>query len=128
MTNAAHASHWLEDLAGTDLLDESNVGLEKVVSGKLSAFHPTHIVKDTVLDFSLEVIDAVEVQFHRVPGAIAMSDHRHSRANRRFDAELFLQLPPQRRPESFLGLNLAAGELPLERHGLLRCALADQDL
>ena len=42
------------------------------------------------------------------------------------DAELFIELACQRLLRAFAGLDLAAGKLPLQGHGLVGPALADQ--
>ncbi len=44
------------------------------------------------------------------------------------DADLLMQFADQGRFRPLAGLDLAAGKLPLERHGLIGAALADEDL
>ena len=44
------------------------------------------------------------------------------------DAELFVELAGEGLLGGFAGLDLAAGELPFEAHGLIGAALADEDL
>ena len=72
--------------------------------------------------------DLVEVELNRVAAAIRVPDHRNPRADGRRDAQFFFQLPAQRVLEFLIGLDLSAGKFPLEGHGLVSGALADQDL
>ncbi len=57
MTKAKFRS---EDFAGSEILHELQVGLEKVEGGEFLALGPLHIAKDAVFDFAFEFMDGVE--------------------------------------------------------------------
>jgi hypothetical protein len=59
--------------------------------------------------------------------AIAMANLSDTAANDGLDAEFLMKFADEGLLGGFAGLDLAAGELPFETHGLVGAALADED-
>src|ERR1051326_1180234 len=85
-------------------------------------------MKDAVLKLALKFINTIKVEFYRISIAVGVLNHCNPFSDFSPDAELFIQLALQRRPQLFFRFHLAAGKFPLQRHGLALRPLADQDL
>ncbi len=75
----------------------------------------------------VKVVDDEELKVDGAAVAIAMADLRDPAADDGRDAELLFELADEGMLGGLAGLDLAAGELPFEAHGLVRAALADED-
>ena len=84
-------------------------------------------VEDAVVEFAGEVADGEELQVDGAAVAIAVADLGDAGADDGGDAEFFVEFAGEGLLGGFAEFDLAAGELPLEAHGLVGTALADQD-
>ena len=75
----------------------------------------------------LERRDGEKLDFNFAAVAIGVADGGDGVADDGVDAELFGELAGEGFFGSLAGFNFAAGELPLEAHGLIGTALADED-
>lgn len=72
-------------------------------------------------------MDGEELEVDGASVAVGMMDAGDERADFCMDAQLFVEFARESLLRGFSGLDLAAGELPFEGHGLLRAALADEN-
>ncbi len=107
--------------------DEIAVGGEEVVLRQLFEPDPAQVIEDAVFQLACELIDGEELQIDGAAVAIVVADLRDAAADGGGDAELFIELAGEGDLGAFAGLDFAAGTLPLERHGLIGAALADED-
>ena len=84
--------------------------------------------EDAVLNLSLILADDVEAEFDHSAIGILVLNPCDLIADRGDDPELFFQFAAQRVARLLTLFDLSAGELPLERHGLVSRALANQEL
>jgi len=117
----------LEEFAGGETADEFLVGIEEVEGGEAGALDPPYVAKDAVLQFILEAVNGVEMQVDGVAVGVGMEDASDLGADFGEDAELFFQFAAQGLRRRFSGLDLAAGEFPLERERLVLSALTAED-
>jgi hypothetical protein len=73
-------------------------------------------------------VDGEELDLDGAAVAVGVPDGRDVGADDGCNAEFLAEFAGQSLFGAFAGLDLAAGELPLERHGLIGAALADEDL
>ena len=118
----------LKEFAGGEVADQAAVGGEEIVFGELFEFHPLELLEDLVFEFALEGRNSEELKVDRSAMAIVVADVCDARADGGKDAEFFLEFPGERLFRAFAVLDFTAGELPLEGHGLIGPALANQDL
>jgi hypothetical protein len=118
----------LEEFAFGQVLNEGEVGGEEVVVREAGDGAPEHLVEDVVDHLLIEVGDGEELDFDGAAVAVGVTDGGDEWANGGSDAELFAEFALQGLLGGLTGLDFAAGELPLEAHGLLGTALADEDL
>lgn len=118
----------LEQLACRQILDESTVRSEEVVTGQVAQLTPAQIVEDVVGHFAFILMNGEELQIDRTAVAIGMPHMSHRRANHRFDPQFLFKLADQGLFRAFSRLHFASGKFPLEGHGLIGTALADQYL
>src|SRR5215470_12609959 len=109
----------LKNPARTDLPDKRDIRLKKIIALEFRPSDPTHVMENAVFQLPLKFIDTIKVQLDGVPVAIRVTNDRNSRSDRGRDAQLFIQLTLQRRPQLFPRLDLTAGKFPLERHKLV---------
>ncbi len=120
----------LEELAVGEVADEGVVGGEEVVVGETDDGAPEHLLEDGdfVGGLAAVVADEEEFDFDGAAVAVGVADGGDAVADGGVDAELFGELAGEGFDGGFAGLNFATGELPLEAHGLIGAALADEDL
>src|SRR5262249_9815428 len=124
----------------SQISDQTNIGFQKVVARHFGLAHPAHVAEDAILDLASELLHQIELQLYgswrpvvswlfvrwgRV--VVVVPDGGDLAPDRRPNTQLFFQLALQSLLRFFARLDLAAGKLPLERHGLMPGALADQD-
>lgn len=117
----------LEQLASCEIADETTVCGQKIVLGKFLEFDPFELVEDFVLKVALELWNSEELQIDSAAMAVVVANVGDVRADGGSDAEFFLKFALERLLRAFAGFDFAAGELPLEGHGLIRTPLADQN-
>ena len=117
----------LEEFAVGEVADEGEVGGEEVVGGEGGEGGPEHLLEDAVDGLALEVADEEEFDFDGAAVAVGVVDGGDAWADGGSDVELFVELASEGLFGGFAGLDFAAGELPLEAHGLAGAALADED-
>ena len=83
---------------------------------------------DVVGDFAAELMDGEELQIDGATMAIIMANAGDTGADGSLDAQFFVQFAGQGLLRALAGLDLAAGKLPHQGHGLIGTALADEDL
>ncbi len=118
----------LEQLAFGEVADKAEVGGEEVEGGQGGERSPVHGVEDAVGELAGELSYGEELQVDGAAVAVAVADLGDARADGGGDAELFFEFAGEGLFGGFAGLDLAAGKLPLEAHGLVGAALADEDL
>jgi hypothetical protein len=116
----------LKQLARGQIPDQPPVGREKFVLGKFFELDPFELMEDFVLEFAFEGRHGEELQIDGAPMAVIMSNVGYARTDSGANAELFLQFTDQCLLGTFAWFNLPAGKLPLQRHGLVGAALADE--
>lgn len=117
----------LEELALGEVADEVEVGGEEVEGGELAERGPLEGVEDVVIEIAGEGVDDEELQVDGAAVAVAVADLGDAAVDDSLDAELLVELAGEGLLGGLSGLDLAAGELPFEAHGLVRAALADED-
>ncbi len=115
-----------EELSCGEVADKATVSGEKIIVGQLLEGYPAEIAEDAIFDLAVEGVDGEKLNVHRAAVSIVVSNVSDQRADDGLDAQLLIQLSSQGCFGSFAGLDLSAGKLPLEGHGLLRAALADE--
>ncbi len=118
----------LEEFAVGEVADEGQVGGEEVEVGEAGDGGPLHLLEDAVGELAVVVEDGEELDFDGAAVAVVVADGGDAGADGGVDAELFVELAGEGLLGGFAGFDLAAGELPLEGHGLVGAALADEDL
>jgi hypothetical protein len=118
---------WLEEFAFSQVADESAVGGEEVVTGQVFERDPAEVVEDTVGDFAVEGADGEELEVDGSSVAIGVADANDVGTDLGADAELLVELAGEGLLRGLAGLYFSAGELPLERHGLVGASLTDKD-
>src|SRR5260370_589334 len=104
------------------------IGFEKIVRGQLRSLRPAQITKNSVFDFAGIFVHVKKAQFHGTAVRIFVADARDFISDDRLDSKFFIQFAAQRVPGLLAFFNLSSRELPLERHGLVASALADEYL
>jgi hypothetical protein len=127
LPNACQAGR-LQQLAVGEVADKGEVGGEEVVFGKFGERAPEHLLEDAVVELALEVADEEELDLDGTAVAVGVVNDGDALADGGIDAELFLKFADEGLLGGFAGFDLAAGELPLEAHGLIGAALADKEL
>src|SRR4029453_6195783 len=117
---------WLDDLSVCQIAHEWQIGFEKVEGGKLKPLCPSHFTEDAVFNFALISQNREKSEFHGAATFVFVSKASDFVANGRDNPKLFLNLTTQRIPPLFTFFDLAAGELPLQRHRLMARALANK--
>ena len=84
-------------------------------------------VEDAVIEFAGEVADGEELKVDGAAVAVAVAQLGDARADDGGDAEFFVEFAAEGLLGGFAGFDLSAGELPLETHGLVGPALANQN-
>ncbi len=74
------------------------------------------------------VVDGKKLEIHRAAAAVGVAGVGDERSDVSIDAELFVELAGECLFGSLSRLDLPAGELPFEGHGLVGTPLTDQDL
>ncbi len=87
---------------------------------------PAEVVEDPIGELALEAVDGEELQIDRAAVAVVVSDMSDADADGSADAEFFVELAAEGFFRGLARFDFAAGELPLEAHGLIRTALADE--
>jgi hypothetical protein len=118
----------LEKLALRQIFDQTAIGNQEVVRGKLLKLDPANVFEDLIFNLALELVDRKELQVYRTAVSIVVPDTGDALADFGGDAELFIEFAGQGFFRTLAGLDLAAGKLPLQGHRLVWAALADQDL
>jgi hypothetical protein len=116
----------LEKFAGGEVADQAAVGGQEVVPGKFFELDPFELVEDLVLEFALERGDGEELQVDCAAVAVVVANVGDARADGGANSEFFLKLPREGLLRSFALFDFAAGELPLQCHGLIGAPLTDQ--
>jgi len=128
MAGGATAGTPLQQLPGGQVADQVAVGGKEIVAGQVVEPDPANLLIDVVDDFARELVHREELQIDSAAVTVVMADSGDARANGGGYAELLVQLAGKGLLGTFTGLDLAAGKLPLQRHGLFRTALTDQHL
>ena len=125
----AQVGFWreLEELAVGEVADEGEVGGQEVEVGKRGEGTPLHFCEDAVLEFAGEFEDAKELDFDGAAVAVSVAEGGDAVGDDGFDAKFFVEFAGEGEFGGFAKLDFAAGELPLEAHGLVGAALADED-
>ena len=116
----------VQQLAFGEVADQAEVGGEEVVGGQRAQRSPADFVEDAVVDFAGELADHEELKVDGAAVAIAMAYLRDPGADDSRNAEFLVELAREGLLGGFAGFNLAAGKFPLQAHGLVRPALADE--
>jgi hypothetical protein len=111
-----------------EITDKAVVGGEEVVGSKGGEWRPLDVVEDTVVQVAVELIHDEELQVDGSAVAVLMADAGDAAANGGGDAKLLVKLADEGLFVGLASLNLAPRELPLQAHGLVGTALADQHL
>ena len=109
----------LEEFAVGEVADEVEVGGEEVVGRGGWRRGPEHVLEDAVDELAAELADEEELDFDGAAVAVGVADGGDAVADGGGDAELFVELAGEGLFGGFAGFDLAAGELPLEAHGLV---------
>ena len=117
----------LEQFAGGEVADESAVGGEKFVLGKIFETDPLELVEDFVLQLSIERGHGEELQVDGAAVAIVVADVGNTGSDFCEDAQFFLEFAGESLFRTFALFYFPAGKLPLQRHWLVGATLADQD-
>ena len=118
----------LKELAAGEVFDEVAVGGEEVVVGEIFEAGPNHLGEDAVLEVAGEVADGEELEVDGAAVAVVVAEMGDAGADGGFDGQFLAQLAGQGLLGGLAGFDLAAGEFPLQGHGLIGAALADKDL
>jgi len=118
----------LEQLAGGEVFDEIAVGGEEVVAGQIFELDPLDLLEDAVFDLAGELFDGEELEIDGAAVAVVVADVGDPGADLSGDTELLIELAGEGLLGTFAGLDLAAGKLPLQGHGLVGAPLADEHL
>ncbi len=118
----------LEELAAGEVLDEAAIGGQEFVVGQVFEGRPDHLGEDAVLEVAGEVAHSVKLQVHRAAMTVVVADVSDAGADLGLDAEFFMELAGEGLLGRLAGFDFASGEFPLERHGLVGAALADEHL
>ena len=127
---SGYEQRWeLKKFAVGEVADEVEVGGEEVVVGETDDRAPKHLLEDgdVVGEFAAIFADAEELDLDGATVAIGVADGGDAVADGGVDAELFREFASECFDGGFAGLDFAAGELPLETHGLVGTALADEE-
>lgn len=89
---------------------------------------PAEVVEDAVGELSLEAVDGEKLEIDGTTISIVVADVRDQSSDAGVDAEFFVEFATEGFFRRFAGFDFATGELPLETHGLVGAALADEDL
>ena len=119
---------FLQQLSRRQIANQPPVGCEELVVCQLFELGPAHLVEDAVVDFAGELVHRKELQVDCAAVTVVVANADDARADNCLDAELFIQLPRKCLLGAFPRLDLAAGKLPLQGHGLVWAALPDQHL
>ena len=117
----------LEEFAFGEVADEAEVGGEEVVAGEGGEGRPADVVEDAVFEVPGEVVDEEELEVDGASVAIAVAEGGDPGADGGVDAEFFVEFAGEGLLGGFAVFDLASGELPLEAHGLVGFALADEE-
>lgn len=117
----------LEELSGGKVADQSAVGGQELVGHKVFEPDPAELFKDAVLELAGKLMDSEELEVDSAAMAIIVADAGDKGTDGGLDAEFFVEFADQGLLRAFTGLDFASGKLPLEGHGLVGAALADQD-
>src|SRR5208283_1449560 len=118
---------FLDNLAGSQILDQCAVGLEEIEVQQFFPAYPADFAKNTVFDFALVLVYFKKAQFDRAAARVFMMNAGDFITDGGFDSEFFFEFAAQGIARLFAFLDLAAGEFPLERHHLMARALACQN-
>ena len=127
---SGYEQRWeLKKFAVGEVADEVEVGGEEVVVGETDDGAPEHLLEDgdVVGEFAEIFADAEELDLDGTAVAIGVADRSDVVADGGVDAEFFGEFAGEGFDGGFAGLDFAAGELPLEAHGLVGAALADEE-
>ena len=116
----------LEEFAACQVLDEAAVGGEEIVIGEFFEADPGHLGENAILQVAAEFPDGKELQVHRSAVAIIVADVGDARPDAGVDAQFFVKFANQGLFGGFAGLDFSARELPLQGHGLIGTALANE--
>jgi hypothetical protein len=117
----------LKQFSRGQIADQVSIRGEKVKARQFPQRNPAQIVENAVLDFALEGMYGEELQIDGAAAAIGVAGARDQRPKLSLNSQFFFQFASERLLRTFARLNLAARKLPLQRHGLIRTPLANQD-
>ncbi len=126
MVCAAFGEQSLEQFSGGEVADEFLVGGEEVEFWEGVDLGPAEIVEDAVGEFSVEAVDGEELEVDSAAVAIIVADVGDEGADVGLDAEFLVEFAAEGLFRRLAGFDFAAGKLPLEAHGLIGAALADE--
>jgi len=118
----------LKELACRQILNEAAIRRQEVVSRQILELDPLELVKDAIDQIAGKLVYREELQINGAAVAIVMPDVGHSSADLCGNTEFLVQLARQCLFCALTGLDFPPGELPLQSHGLVRTALANQNL
>src|SRR5579883_2427232 len=114
--------------ASGEIGDKFQIGFEEVIREQFGRLGPLHVAEDAILQFSSVLANHKKAKLDGAAAAVFVADAGHLIPDGSVDSEFLLEFALQGTPRLFALLNLAAGEFPLEGHGLVAGALADEDL
>lgn len=87
-----------------------------------------HFVEDSVGELALEAADGEELQVDDAAAPIDVAEMSNAAADFRGYPQLLIELAPESLLGALADFNFAPRELPLQSHGLILPALANQNL
>ena len=116
----------LKEFAVGEIADETAVSGKKIVIGQIFELYPFELVEDFVFQFALEGGDGEELEIDGSAVAVVVADVGYARTDGGADAEFFVEFAKEGLFGSLARLDFSAGEFPLQSHGLIGTALADE--
>lgn len=116
-----------KEFAVGEVADESAVGGQEVVAGQAFEGDPADVVEDVIDDFALKGANGKELEVYCSPVAVGVMNTGDKGTDLGADSQFLVELASESLLGSFAGLDFTAGELPLEGHGLVDAALADEN-
>jgi hypothetical protein len=118
----------LEDFASGEVADQLEVCVEEVVLWKFGALDPLDVAEDAVFDFSCVFRNREETQLDGTACFVDVLNAGDFVADASIDSDFFFQFAAQGVAGLLASFDFATGEFPLQGHGLVLRALADEEL
>lgn len=122
----AGSSEGLQEFSGGEIANKPAIGGKEIVAGEIFETHPLELMENLVLQFAFEGVHSEELQIDRSAVTIIVANVGDARANCGGDAQFFLEFAGQRLFGAFARFYFSARKFPLQRHGLIGSALADE--